>query len=384
MASKKQRKRSLYRGFRFQQRREGHAPELVVFHAPVNEILSWARVDVLGPKRSGPQRERKEARVDAIRRFLEADACNSIPTAVTLAFDAGGATFRLVPTEGESVGAGHLVISDSTKPVADIVDGQHRLHGMAAFDPTTEVAVVGILEADDVEKAFQFLVINNKSSRVAATHTKALLARMRTTTLIQRLKSAKIAFDAEGVKDVDLINNDSESPFFQTIDWPTTPKEKRMVQATAIELSLDYLQGLGVSDFDDRDVRRSVFLAIWRVIKARWGSLWRPESRLVSKVGIVCLTRFIADRITNWADSDELDIEVTNLDQIGELTEKIISKMDPRFWTTPWAEKAQGGFDTNQGRDRVLAAVTQLYRNGKRDVEWYTDIDIVERAGASG
>jgi len=383
VAAKKQQKRRMYSGFRFHQRHDGHAPELVVFHAPVNEILSWARVGMLGPKRKGPQRERKEARVDAIRRFLEADERNTIPTAVTLAFDKGGAMFRLALTEGKSGGAGHLVISDSTSPVADIVDGQHRLHGMAEFDQKAEVAVVGILEADEVEKAFQFLVINNKSSRVAATHTKALLARMKETALVERLKSAKLAFDAEGIKDVDLINNDPDSPFFQSIDWPTTPKAKRMVQATAIELSLDYLHGLGISDFEDRDVRRSVLLAIWSAIKARWSSLWKPDSRLVSKVGIVCLTRFIADRITSWADSDELDIELTNLEQIGGLTKQIISKMNPRFWTTPWAEKAQGGFDTNQGRDRVLAAVTQLYRNGKRDIEWYTDIDIIERAGAA-
>jgi hypothetical protein len=102
-----------------------------------------------------------------------------------------------------------------------------------------------------------------------------------------------------------------------------------MVQATAIELSLDYLGGLGVPEYEDRDVRRSVFLTIWKTIRDDWKSLWKKECRLISKVGIVCLTRFIADRITNWADSDELNIKVTNLGEIETQTRKIIQYMDP-------------------------------------------------------
>jgi hypothetical protein len=155
-----------------------------------------------------------------------------------------------------------------------------------------------------------------------------------------------------------------------------------MVPATAIELSLDYLGGLGVPEYEDRDVRRSVFLSIWKTIRTEWKSLWKKDCRLVSKVGIICLTRFITDRITNWADSDELDIEVTNLGEIESQTRKIIQYMDQRFWTTPWAEKAQGGFDTNQGRERILQAITQLYRNGKREIPWYTDIEIIDRSQA--
>jgi hypothetical protein len=106
--------------------------------------------------------------------------------------------------------------------------------------------------------------------------------------------------------------------------------------------------------------------------------LWKKESRLVSKVGIFSLTRFVVDRISQWADNDELDIEVTDLAEIEAQTRSILGYMDQRFWTAPWADKSSGGFDTNQGRDRVLAALTKLYRNGRKDLDWYTDIDIVD------
>jgi DGQHR domain-containing protein len=376
-----------YSALNFRQRGNS-GPELVLFHAPVNQIREWAAIGELGPDTGGPQREKKEARVQAIARFLGADEKNTIPTALILAFGKGKASFTPQKTQlhgkrsATTSCGGVLSIPAGTDFAAAIVDGQHRLFGIDKFEQTMEVAVVALLDADQVEQAFQFLVINNKSSRVAATHTKALLAKMKKTSLAERLKGAKLAFDAEGINDIDLVNADAESPFFGTIDWTTTPKENRMVQATSIELSLDYLGGLGIEEYDDRDIRRSVFLAIWKVIKEEWPKLWVKDSRLISKIGVVCLTRFIADLITNWADSDELNIEVTDLAQIEDQTRKIIKYIDPKFWTTPWAEKAQGGFDTNQGRDRVMAAITQLYRNGRRDNPWYTDIDIIDRSAA--
>src|SRR5205823_2049135 len=128
-----------------------------------------------------------------------------------------------------SASFGHIdVVGDSNS--AAIVDGQHRIYGIKEFDAKAEVALVALLDADHVEKAFHFLVINNKSSKVPATHTKALLARMSNTELIDRLKAARMSFEAEGIKDIDIVNTDPDSPFRQTIAWTITPKHKRMVQ----------------------------------------------------------------------------------------------------------------------------------------------------------
>lgn len=363
------------KAFKFRQRMD-KGPELVIFHASVGNLLKFATVNQLSPHSRGPQRQSKEARVVAVKKFLDADPKNTIPTAVILAFSAGSATFQ----DGESE---ILTIDFSNGFIAEIVDGQHRVYGMNLFDPDIEIPVIGLLDADEEECAFQFLVINNKSSKVPATHVKALLAKMQETCLPQRLRGAKLAFDVGGIKDVDLVNSDPDSPFYESIDWSTTPENKRLVQATAIELSLAYLSGLQVPEFEDRDVRRSVFLTIWRTVKAKWPKLWEKDSRLVSKVGIFCLTRFIADLISQWADNDELNIVITDLEAIHSQTEKILGYMDAKFWTTPWAERASGGFDTNQGRDRVLKALTQLYRNGRREVEWYSDIDIIDPVGGT-
>lgn len=367
-----------YAALKFEQHGKA-APSLVIFHAPVGEVLSWAEVGELettrkSAKKTGAQREQKKAKVRAIKKFLAADRRNIIPTAVIVAFSEGTAEFDEGVREG-----GTLTITAGATYAANIVDGQHRLYGMKEFSPDTQAALVGLLDADHVEKAFQFLVINNKSSRVAATHTKALLSRMHRTELSKRLGLAKMSFEVEGIKDVDLVNTDAESPFYQTIDWTTTPKDKRMVQATAIEMSLDYIGGLGISEYDDHDVRRSVFLTMWKTVKQHWKPLWKRRSRLVSKVGIVCLTKFVMDMIVKWSENDELEIELTDLEDIVIQTKKIISLMDVKFWTAEWAEGSQGGFDTNQGRERVVRALSQLHRNGRQKEEWYTDIDIISR-----
>jgi len=121
-----------------------------------------------------------------------------------------------------------------------------------------------------------------------------------------------------------------------------------------------------------------VFLAVWKTIRSTWPKLWKKDSRLLSKVGVFCLTRFVIDRISQWADNETLDIDITDLEEIEQQTTAILNHMDQRFWLAPWAEKSSGGFDTTQGRDRVLAALTQLYRNGRKDLDWYTDIDIID------
>jgi DGQHR domain-containing protein len=359
-----------YSAFSIQQQTDT-SPTLVIFTAKVSEIQKWASVKALGPKSWGPQREGKEARVEAIENFLRSDPINTIPTAIIVAFEPGLARFN----------NGILEIDDNAG-AATIVDGQHRLMGMSQFNPEIEAPIVGLLDTSEVEQAFQFLIINNKSSKVPVTHLKALLASKRGTDLDARLKKARIAFNAQGITDVDLVNSIPDSPFFEKIDWTITTQNDRWVQATAIEQSLDYIGELGIPELTDRDITRSVFLKIWTTIKDHFPKLWVKDSRLISKVNIMSLTRFIIDLITSWADNEDVDIEITDLNQIATQTQKIIKHMDSSFWTTDWAEKARGGFDTAQGRDRYHAALVQLYRNGRRGLPWYTDIEIIDRATA--
>lgn len=59
-----------------------------------------------------------------------------------LAFSTGAATFS-------EEKPGVVTIDWSNGSVATIVDGQHRIFGMNAFDPSTEIPVIGLLDADE-------------------------------------------------------------------------------------------------------------------------------------------------------------------------------------------------------------------------------------------
>lgn len=364
-----------YQALQFTQRKRGSI-RLIMFHAPAEQILSWSSVGVLGPDTQGHQRETKQAKIEAVKKFFTVNDQNLIPTAVVVAFSKGAAKFTATTSDKSS---GTISIRN-TPTSANIVDGQHRVYGMRDFDPSTQVPIVALLDVDDVEKAFQFMVINNKSTRVAATHAKALLAQMKTTPLAERLREARISFDSEGIRDVDILNSDKDSPFYKLVDWTITEEASRTVQATAIEASLAYLSNLNVPELEDRDLRRNVFATVWKTVKKTWPEQWTVGSRLLSKVGVVCLTRFVIDTITKWSDSDLLKIDLSDPDDIARLTADIVKYIDPRFWTQPWAATASGGFDTNQGRERVVKALTQVYRNLRRGDEWFTDIDIIDPA----
>jgi DGQHR domain-containing protein len=111
-------------------------PTLVMFVASVKKILSFSEVGALSPSTQGPQREQKEARVEAIAKFIKVDKGNTIPTAIILAFEKGKASFSGASTVGT------LRVKVGKTAAATIVDGQHRLFGIQKADPNIEVPVV--------------------------------------------------------------------------------------------------------------------------------------------------------------------------------------------------------------------------------------------------
>src|ERR1035441_7677866 len=173
------------------QRQTDGAPTFLLFHAPAGEILQWAAIKRLEEEPGAPQRRTSPAKVKAIRRFLATDARNTIPTSVILTMDyqenqlthrEGNSSFAVLEFEWD----------DGVPQPGLVIDGQHRLIGVNAFDHGTQINVVAILGADDMEKAFQFLVINNKASKVSVDHIRALALHYEEGALKERLATARL------------------------------------------------------------------------------------------------------------------------------------------------------------------------------------------------
>lgn len=347
-----------------------NAPTTLLFSAPAGEIDKWAAVSRLGHDGTGIQRRKNKAKVAAVARFLDQDAKNTIPAAITVALhdvdietDECGQTF--VSITGLEAGGRGLII-----------DGQHRLFGVAAKDPAMPLNVVAILDPSDVEIAFQFLVINNKSTKVPTDHIKLLSINFEDGELQSRLRTARMVYKLANL--VGLVDQSDDSPFFHSITWPVDERKEddrqELVTPSSIEMSLNYLSARNLPGLEDSDdARLAFFFAIWRAVKAEWPQLWIPKSKLLSKVGVVTMTQFLLDDLTPLIDRDTIQADDT--DQVEREARSVIKDISPEFWTDKWRLSS---LDTSAGRQIVLESLKRARRNGIRELPWRVGVALFE------
>lgn len=351
------------------------APTFCLFHAPVGEILEWADIKRLEEEAGAPQRRTSPAKVKAIKRFLETDPRNTIPTSVILTIDVPLDRIKRVSVNGSgSFGVIEVEVSPGSAKPGLVIDGQHRLLGMKAYAPATDVNVVAIIGATDMEKAFQFLVINNKASKVSMDHIRALALHYEEAALKTRLETARLTLDPN-VGYVGLVNNEEDSPFRGMVAWPLTPEANRIIVPASIEASIGLIQQQKVRDFASEDVLLEFFYTIWRQIKIRWPDLWEANSRLLSKVGIICMTQYMTDALIGSYDLGRLDI--SDPEQVAKLVDEVLLNQERKFWKVPWTSTS---YDTKVGRALIVASLVQIARNIRAGVPWYEDVELVDAA----
>lgn len=355
------------------QRPVATAPSLVLFAAPAAEIAQWASVERLGLGGEGVQRRRNESKVRAVARFLEKDDRNTLPTAITVALwdteitAEGECAFITVP-KLEAGGRGL------------IIDGQHRLYGAQEFDPHFQLNIVGILEPSQLEIAFQFLVINNKASKVPTDHIRLLSIGVNDEDLTERLASARMSINKRTPL-VAIADLDDASPFYHSVTWPVPhhePDRQDLVRPAAIETALGAVAQRELIGLDTDDALLGFFFAVWGAIKDEWSALWRPGSHLLSKAGLVAMTQFLLDDVTPLVDRDRLN--AANPDEVASEIKDILADLSPDFWESEWT---MTGLDTAAGRQVIVESLQRVRRNRRRDEPWFTGIKLVASGQAS-
>lgn len=344
---------------------------LASFTAPVGEVVKWAAVHRLNVEGRGHQRLRNKAKVRAISRFLTLDERNTIPTAITVAL-------RGLALEGSETldACGSISIPDREDPIGLVIDGQHRLFGMEEFDPSLKVNVVALINPSDEEIAFQFLVINNKASKVSTDHLKLLALQYPEAALGERLKSARMTLGRHASL-VGVVDNSEDSPFYRAVEWPVEEVEGEprlnLVLPAAVEQSLGTVAQKNLPDLADDDALLEFFFTLWRSVQEAWPGIWVKGGKLLSKVGVVTLTSFIVDDLTPLADRGSIDL--ADPDVVAEEVRLILDDLTPAFWTSEWTAKS---LDTSAGRKLVVDALTQVRRNRRRGNPWYADVDLID------
>ena len=263
-----------------------------------------------------------------------------------------------------------------------IIDGQHRLRGLEKVDPNTVVPIVGIIEATDLEMAFQFLVINNKSAKVPLDHLRALALNYPSEQLETRLKTARLALNTN-LGSVGVLDEDPESPFNGIVAWPNNPPARRIVVPAAIEAMASEARSLGFGELEDRDSLNSCLMAMWSVIKDEWAHLFVADSKLLSKVGLTCMTQFVCSTIKTWARNPRLRAQVDpgDPDKVRSVTTDVLATLDPLFFEAEWASSS---YDTRAGRDMVMSDLETLSFNKANDDDWYEGLKVINRSWLQG
>lgn len=273
----------------------------------------------------------------------------------------------------ESPRPGVIKIPDDQMSHAVVIDGQHRLYGMDEFDPEMPVNVVGLLNPTDEEVAFQFLVINNKVTKVATDHLKLLALTYNEQELAARLRTARMVLGRQASL-VGVVDGSEDSPFFHRVEWPIDGEERPvpLVLPAAVEAALTTIAQKNLPDLEDDDSLLEFFFTLWREVHAAWPDLWTPGSRLLGKVGVVCLTTFMIEDLMPLADRGTVDL--SDPVALAEEIKRVLESLEPAFWTAEWTAK---GLDTQAGRQMVVDSLRQVRRNVRRDAAWNTDVALV-------
>ncbi|MCU0493391.1 MAG: DGQHR domain-containing protein [Chloroflexaceae bacterium] len=373
-------------GCRIAQRGRGDSVEFVVFITSVKDVLNWAGVKRVGKHEKGTQRIVTPSRVRAIKRFIASDKKNTIPVGVIVAFEQGKAFFSSLQ---EQIDANFVGI-DSRNGVVDkmdwgvlsfdyktelpdyqkpalIVDGQHRVFGMASIsEEDLPVLVVALIEATPEEQAFQFVVINNKAAKVPTDNVKAIIASFDEPNLQQRLLNAGVSYGnvSSILKD---INEDINSPFYQLLIWPLSKDNKGEVQLTTIETCLRYIRD--AFRVEEEETRKEVFLAVWRAVTRKYDNLWKKNEKFMSKVNLIALNDCIVDRLAYAWEGDLVDIYKP--ETIENQTIIALNAIPSEFWFRDWNYAIQ---DNNVVRKIIKDDLNVIIKNAKRKLNWDADL----------
>lgn len=355
------------------------APNLkfYLFHAPAAEIADWAIVDRMSPEnRKGIQRVLNRTKVRRIEEYLSAPFANTIATSVVLVFNKNAVDF----VEAND-GVGSLVINWTTaQRAATIVDGQHRVLGASGVvDGALHLNVVGIVGADGTEAAFQFLVINNNSSKVNPSHVKALFTDYQEEQLFDRmLKSGSTNVDEEQLTALDFFDRGADSPFLGQIKWEKN--NKGFIVANALEAGLAEVNNRS-NLLSLQDVELDSFTVIWSTIKGKWEHLWTKDSHLLEKATIQALTGYICDTLEKLVLFADDGIQLSDPDVLEQEVQKVLKRLDPAFFEVEWTRT---GLDTRAGQELLQTDFRQMAANLRTNKSWHVGLDIVGVAAVAG
>ncbi len=375
-------------GFHFRQRSSKESPSFFVFVSTARDIETWATINRLKDRQGGTQRRLSEARVRAIQKYFRDSPINTTPSGIILAFRPGKTVFTPFAEQNDITGCDNSYFEfgtlsfeyDSEANLVDkpafVVDGQHRLIGMSRYlEEDLPILVSAILDANDTEQAFQFIVINNKVSRVPTDLLRSLLVDFNEKDLEERLKTARISILSQ-VMLVATVDDDPESPFFHLIKWDLRGDDEVLaIKPQAVESSLSYIRHEFPRLDDDEDSLIDFFFSIWNGVRDVYGTLWgQTNNRLFENAGFRAFSEYLTGEIAALSRSRLTYVDIYNPENVKELAKSIAEQIPIEFWESIWMGKS---LDTSSGRDLIRDQIDKIRQNTIDGIPWWKGLTLV-------
>lgn len=367
-----------YKAFRVKQQPDSTV-EFLLFVAPARDVNNWAHADDIRLDKNSVQRELVESRWRQVMRFFKADPQrNVIPTNVTLAFDSelrrvenladldDGQPGYFLSDNGDQTW--ELVFPDSVRDQTYVIDGQHRLKGMAAHTLPINVPIALLMNLPPLERAFQFVTINNKSHKVPTDNLKALIHNFSDIEegLRARLSNASIT-SPRFATHIDVMNEQTDSPFYKMVAWVNNRHAdgKQVIAPTAIENALkEITRAFPETKEDDADAIL-VLSSIWKEVFSNYGitiANIEDYKNLTTKAVIQTITNMIVERIVKERDPAFSPGPITRAgaSEARETAIKLIRDIPADFWKEEWSLRS---LDTSAGRAIIINSIRQLKIN---------------------
>lgn len=360
-------------GFWLNQRSQDDAPKVFVFSLNAKELLKYAKTENVERGTTGVQRILIETRVKNVTKFFSKNSKNIIPTSIFVSIEK--------EPQMSQISGNYYQITipcNENEKFVTIIDGQHRLQGMANVDEDIQVLVSAMIQPSEVEEAFQFIVINNKSHKVPSDHVKSIISNYDQIQpeLRTRLTQVGVSVNKQ-IPNIDLIDTEDESPLIGLINWTNNPGG--IIALSAIEQTLAYIDERVQEAREDPSIKRDVLYQIWKGVSDIYSDIWdkRDINHLFEKSSFVVLTSLLVENAFSYCDiMNEMgnDVSITDDGTFYDATIMYLKKFPSSFWTSDWTKK---GLDTAAGRIIIKNSIQQVKNNIRtKEEDLFFDVDV--------
>lgn len=350
------------KGFWLNQRENDDAIKIFIFTMKAKELLKVCKTEVVSRGTTGVQRILIDSRADNVKKFFEKNPKNIIPTSIFVSINkqpelAKGKTLTYQEKEIAFKYA-------KDEKFITIIDGQHRLEGMGKYDQDINILVSAMIMPNEIEKAFQFIIINNKSHKVPVDHVKSIVSNYDSIEegLSKRLKEVGVSVNKQ-IPNIDLIDTEDDSPLKGLINWPNNPSG--IIPITAVEQVLFYIDERIPDAKEDSFVKRDILYQIWKALSEIYVDIWnqKENNHLFEKSPFIVLTSILIENAFAYCDTmNDIghDITLMDRDTFYNATKMYLKKFPQEFWTKEWNKK---GLDTAAGRIIIKNSIHQIKGN---------------------